>query len=76
MKLRGEWRFFQEIGTFSAQFLYEKNQRWLSGGSCVTGHEAEAPRGLGTRNYRTAVEANFLTMASSSLRSLSFKFVE
>jgi hypothetical protein len=27
-------------------------------------------------NYRTAVEANFLTMASSSLRSLSLRFVE
>ena len=28
------------------------------------------------RDQRVAVAANFLTMASSSLRSLSFKFVE
>jgi hypothetical protein len=28
------------------------------------------------QDYRTAVVANFLTMASSSFRSLSFRFVE
>lgn len=37
---------------------------WLWGGECLV------------RSYRVAVAANFFTMASSSLRSLSFRLVE
>ena len=62
--------------TGSRADLPSGERRVIKGLCASLAMKPEAPHGLRIRNYRTAVAANFLTMASSSLRSLSFRFDE